>query len=172
MDEIIVDFKVESKDLIKQMLQVLNEIEGEFDKREKLETFGQVVDRIMGGADTLVMVLNDSEQIVTVARYAQMCKLVGYKASQLENEPLYNIVIAFLLDAVEMLEKIVDRLGTDREIDLKTALPKTFLDRLKWVANKFDSEARGSIAVEVAEKEATDDQQILINDILKGIGIN
>ena len=48
MDEIVVDFKEESKELIGQLNQILAECEGNFDKRIRLEEYGQIVDRIMG----------------------------------------------------------------------------------------------------------------------------
>lgn len=171
MDEIVIDFKSESKGLIQQMLQVLNGIEGDFEQKQKLENFGQLVDRIMGGAETLSMVIENNEQVVTIGKYAQLCKVVGYKASQVDKETFFDIVVAFLMDASEMLGQIVENLGTEKEVDLKTALPKTFLDRLKWIADRFDDDLRASVAVESSKTAPTKDQQVLINDILKGIGI-
>ncbi len=172
MDEILVDFKSESKQLIKRMIAVLDQIEGDFAQRAQLENFGQIVDRIMGGAETLALVTEKNEQVNMIGRYAQICKLVGYKASQLDNEQMFHVVVGFLLDASEMLDQIVENLGTPQEVDLKTALPKTFLDRLNWIADKFDKDLRASVAVGSADAQnSTMGDQVLIKDVLKGIGI-
>ena len=170
MDEILEDFKAESKSLIKDLLEILEDIEGDYSKKQKLEEFGQLVDRIMGGAQSVAMGYDAEHQIHRISKYAELCKLVGYKASQIEkNEQFYNIVIALLLDAVEMLDELVTKLETEEEKNIQEILSKTFLERLQWVSEHFDENMRASVAV--TEDEGQKMSQNQIDDLLKSLGM-
>merc|ERR1711976_794029 len=128
MDELLVEFKSESKDLISELMTILEDLEDDPGKVKDLENYGQIVDRIMGGAKSLAMAVDDSETLNRIRTYAELCKAVGYKGSQIEgNEEFANIVIALLLDATEMLEQMVVTLGTDQQKDIKQHLNQTFL---------------------------------------------
>lgn len=170
MDEIVVDFKEESKELIGQLNQILAECEGNFDKRIRLEEYGQIVDRIMGGSKSLAMVFDDTTHIDKIGSYAELCKLVGYKASQIENNvPFYDIVVGLLMDATEMLEEISNSLATPQEKDIKDLLSKTFLERLQWVSQQFDENTRGTVAIDQTGKKKTGQSEI--DDLLASMGI-
>lgn len=169
MDEMLVDFQEESKGLVEELVDILDEVEGEYENRSQLEKFGQVVDRIMGGAQSLEMALDEpSVGLSMIGKYAQICKTVGYKASQIDdNEEFYNIVVAFLLDANEMLESLVDNLGDDS--NAQSTMSETFLDRLKWISGQFKEGMRASVAVE-GDKPAGNSQAD-IDALLKSLGV-
>lgn len=159
MDEIINDFKNESKSLIEELITILEEVEGEFNKKKDLEKYGQVVDRIMGGAKSIATATENLEHHVTkIAIYAELCKAVGYKASQLDNPELFNLVVAILLDATEMLDTIVDSIGQDEEINLEDIISDTLQDRLRWVSTLFKKDMRSSVEVKVAMGQNDIDQ--------------
>lgn len=167
MDELLEDFKLETKDLTQDLIEILEEIEGDFSLVKRLEEYGQVVDRIMGGAKSIAIALDDSTYMDNIGNYAEVCKAVGYKGSQIEeNEHFYNIVVALLLDATEMLMEFLENLGTDKEKDIKAILNKTFLERLKWVSSQFDKNTRSSVAI--AGGKASQGQ---IDDLLKNFGL-
>jgi len=169
MDEILDEFRNESKGLVSEMLEILEEVEGQFDHRFLLENFGQVVDRIMGGAKNLELAYEENENIRKIAKYSELCKLVGYKTSQIDNPDLFTVSVALLLDATEMLDDLVEKFGTDKEIDVSQILSSTFLDRLSWVAGKFDENLRASVAVNKDKKDGKSQDQI--DDLLKSLGI-
>ncbi len=169
MDEIVVEFKAESKKLVEEMMEILEEVDGQYTHRFMLENFGQLVDRIMGGAKNLALVAEKPDNIAKIGKYAELCKLVGYKSSQVENEQLFIVSVALLLDATEMLQEMINRLETDKEVDVKGLLNTTFLDRLSWVATKFDEGLRASVAIDQANKPRKSQEQI--DTLLKQLGI-
>ena len=168
MDEILEDFKSESKALIADLINILESVEGDFTKVEELEQYGQVVDRIMGGASTVSMTMDDPSEIEKIAKFAELCKKVGYRASQIEkNEDFFHITVALLMDATETMESVVDSLGRERK-NWNEFLSSTFLDRLKFVNSHFSENTRASVAVGTGENAMGQDD---INDLLKSLGI-
>jgi len=159
-------FKEESSGLIEDLLAILNEIEGEPDQHQRLEEFGQKVDRIMGSAKTLFSTLSNST-VQSIGAYAELCKILGYQGSQIENnEELYSIVVAFLIDATETLKTMTQSLGTASEKSAKEWLSSTFLDRLKWISSKFGTQTRKTIAGGTADGTTQDE----ILKVLKSLG--
>jgi hypothetical protein len=149
--EILEDFQGESKGLVKEMLGLLEEADGEPSQFSKLEHYGQIVDRIMGGAKSLATNFASDfppgHLIHQMGDYAALCKTVGYKASQVhENEQFFNVSVAFLLDATEMLNQMVALLTSDKNHSVSSLLNKTFLDRLKWINNQFKGDLRATVA--------------------------
>ena len=173
MDELLVEFKSESKDLISELMTILEDLEDDPGKVKDLENYGQIVDRIMGGAKSLAMAVDDSETLNRIGTYAELCKAVGYKGSQIEgNEEFANIVIALLLDATEMLEQMVVTLGTDQQKDIKQHLNQTFLDRLTWVSDQFAEGTRASVAIQgKGEKVPEAQKQVQLDDLLAQLGL-
>ncbi len=139
MDEIVLEFQSESRDLIGQLTSLLEEIEGNYSQVKNLETYGQLVDRIMGTAKNLVDFCEAGKMLQQIADYGEICKLVSYKCAKIsDNEALYNVVIAFLQDATEVLSEMVEELQNKELLDVKQKLSDTFLDRLRWLAKQFD----------------------------------
>ncbi len=172
MEDILQEFKDESSELVDQILEILEEAEESYANRKKLEEFGQIVDRIMGGAQSMAMATSNP-LLDQIGKYAQLCKTVGYKGSQIDNdEAFYTVIVAFLLDATEMLQQLIDVVGTGKETSVKEVLSLTFLDRLQWIAQKFDNNIRGSVATSADKKEDKKKQsQEDIDALLKSLGI-
>lgn len=176
MDEILVEFKEESSELVEKLIDILDQAEDDYSQRSQLEEYGQIVDRIMGGAKSMEMALDTGvEGLDKIGKYADLCKAVGYKASQVDdNEQFYNVVVALLQDATEMLEEMIDALGTSKQKDVKDLLSNTFLDRLHWISGQFKEGLRASVATN-AEKAAEAGQSNDQNDIdalLAQLGLN
>ncbi|NJL24357.1 MAG: hypothetical protein HC902_03735 [Calothrix sp. SM1_5_4] len=135
--------------MVRQLIDILESIEGDYSQYRRLEEFGQIVDRIMGSAKSLaVMIPSHKAVLESIGLYGELCKAVSYKASQVDNNPeLYNIVVALLLDATEMLEEMVER-SENEELDMRRYLTSAFIDRLKWIDQRFPSNLRGSVAIE------------------------
>ena len=143
--EILNEFVIESKIIIKKSTDVLDKVEGEMVQAQKLQDYGNYVDRIMGGAKSIAVKATPGHAVNLVADYAALCKAVGYKASQInDNEQFYDICVALLQDATENLESLLENLDKSPEV-LKATISSTFLDRLRWVSNKFSSEYRASV---------------------------
>lgn len=169
--EILKEFQAESKNLIEKMNSILENCEGHFDQVKSLEEFGMNVDRIMGAAKSLSIVVDDPKHMIhKVADYSAICKAVGYKASQIQdNEQFYDICVALLLDGTEVLGEMVDALGGS-PFELTEIFSTTFLERLRWVSAQFGAEYRATVDVHKGSK--TKLKQSEIDDLLKKLGLD
>lgn len=169
--ELLVEFQNESKSLIEDLASTLDQCEDNFSEVKRLEHYGQTVDRIMGAAKSIGVMIEDKTHLIhTIGDYSALCKAVGYKASQIsDNEQFYLICVALLQDATDMLSDMVNGLTAGSKLEIKSLFSKTFLDRLKWVSNQFGAEYRASIEVHKsgAKKMNQDD----IDDLMKKLGI-
>jgi hypothetical protein len=173
--EILEDFKTESKGLVAELLDLLEEADGDPNAWGNLEQYGQTVDRIMGGAKSLATNFAADfpagHLIHQMGDYAALCKAVGYKASQIrDNEPFFNVCVAFLLDATEMLKQMVASLGLEQGVSLSYLLNKTFLDRLRWINTQFQGDVRATVS-STSGTAAKKLKQTEIDDLLKKLGI-
>ncbi|MFK8138114.1 MAG: hypothetical protein AB8E15_07130, partial [Bdellovibrionales bacterium] len=136
------------------------------------EEYGQIVDRIMGGAKSVAMAV-DSPMPSQIGSYAELCKIVGYKGSQISNDDsFYIVVVAFLQDATEMLEEMVKVTGTEKEAGIAEILSSTFLDRLKWISERFEEGLRASVATKTDDSGVKkENEQGDIDAILKQLGL-
>lgn len=163
--EILNDFLKESKKLIDPMIELLESIEGDFSKRNQLEDFGNQVDRIMGGAKSLALLVSENHSLHLVSDYTALCKAVGYKASQIQDNPqFYDVCVAFLLDATETLNDLLTRLDEPADV-LKKEISNTFLERLRWISNQFTESFRGTVGT------SNGMDQFAIDDLMKKLGL-
>jgi len=162
MDEILGEFKAESKEFVVQMLAILEDIESQPSQIQRLEEVGLLADRIMGTAKSLVVQGFGGADVGRIASYGELCKLVSYKGSQIADQPqLASVVIALLLDATEMLDQMMEELGSESGPSPDSSLNETFLDRLRWVSQQFDQNLRGTVAVSGAQLAQAQIDQIL-----------
>ena len=173
MDELLGDFKQESLGLIEDTLVLLEDIEGVVSRIKELENFGQIIDRIMGGAKSLETLITNSSYLSEIGTYAEICKLVGYKGSQIEDNPIFfNVVVALLLDAVEVLQKFISDLGAKTQCSVSETLSNTLLERLRWVDTQFPKDTRGTLSLDKSPENK--DEGALnsseIDDLLKSLG--
>jgi hypothetical protein len=167
--DIIKDFVIESKAIILDLIGLLEDIEGDFSKVSQLEEYGQKVDRIMGGAKSLALLVSLEHPLHMVADYADLCKAVGYKASQIKGNPqFYDICVALLLDATETLNDWIEGLGKDTTEDLKSSFSKMFLERLRWVSSQFSADVRASVDAQSGAKKMAQNE---IDDLLRKLGV-
>jgi len=168
--DIVKDFVIESKELIQDLIEILESIEGNFSEVGQLEEYGQKVDRIMGGAKSLALLVPLEHPLHMVADYAALCKAVGYKASQIQANPqFFDICVALLLDATETLSDWIEGLGNDTSEELKKSISATFLERLRWVSNQFGADVRGSVDSASQKQKKMDQNEI--DELLRKLGV-
>ncbi len=165
--EIIRDFVSESKTIVTECLNLLESIEGNFTQVTLLETYGNNIDRIMGGAKTLSLDQSEESVLSVISDYAAVCKNVGYKAAQITgNEAFFDICVGLLIDASEMLSRILDQ--AERPLaEVKKAIPDEFITRLKWVLQQFSENIRSTVASKPGLSQ--DEVSALLNRISKKI---
>lgn len=143
--EIVEDFVAESKTLIEDLIELLESIEGDFSAVLRLADYGNNVDRIMGGAKSLALLVPEDHVLHMISDYTALCKAVGYKASQIkDNEQFYNICVALLLDATETLKTLMSRIHDSGDV-LKETVPQAFIERLRWVSSQFSADYNASV---------------------------
>ncbi len=140
MDKEILDgFQVESKLLLKELIKILDQLEsweGAF-PTSQLEGFSQVIDRIMGAAQTLAMEAPNHAGLKRISRIAELCKRLGYAAAQRRATEFIPIFAAFWADTVDVLGDLIDVI--DDEV-ASTRIAKEFSQvvqgRLEWLSQK------------------------------------
>lgn len=168
-NDILKEFQAESESLIDKMNEILEKCEGDYSQVQSLEEYGQNVDRIMGGAQSLALGFDPSHLIHKIGDYAAICKAVGYKASQIKgNEQFYDICVALLLDGTEVLSEMVNQLD-QAKANIAELFSQTFLDRLRWVSSQFGADIRASVAVKKAPDEKMGQEDI--DALLKKLGL-
>lgn len=158
--ELLSAFCDESIELVNQLDSILTEIENGQSQYEKLENFGQVIDRIMGTSKTL--------QLSEISTFCELGKTIGYKAGQSKDIQLLNVVVAVLFDTTFLLRKMVEESATGNQNILSSLNTKAFTSRLKWLSQKFTHIERSSVSA------SSDDQQLSqanIDDLLKDLGL-
>lgn len=139
---IIKDFTEESLILVDQCIELLESIENDPSEVEKLKDFANRIDRVMGGAKSLALMAPPEHPLNLIGDYCAICKSVGYQGAEIQNnDQFYNIVVALLLDAVEMTKILFDRLDSN-VTELKKVFSTTFLERLKWISFQYDELAK------------------------------
>ncbi len=161
---ILEDFKEGSLDLISECIVLLETIEDNPLEVEKLNDFANQIDRVMVGAKSLALMAPTDHALNLIADYCAICKSVGQQGSKVfNNDQLYNVVVALLLDAVEMIQDLFMKLDLSVE-ELKKSLTSTFLDRLKWISFQYDElEKNRNNGKKLAQNE--------IDEVLRKLGL-
>ncbi len=175
MKEIVLSFCDESKALITQLEQSLEILEDNPMNHKEMENFGQIIDRIMGAAKSI--------GAMEIATFCELGKVIGYKASQINDAPLLNVVVAVLFDSIDLLTKMIDKLKTGNNNQLQGLNTAAFAERLKWLSEKFKDIKRASVAydaktqnsVDVSATNKEEEEKVLnqneIEDLVASLGL-
>lgn len=155
--DILNDFYNESNTLIQEMLVLLESMEGDFAQKENLKVFANKVDRIMGAASSMAMMTDQDTGLNLVTDYTLLCKVVAYKAAEIQNNPkFYDVTVAVLIDAIEALDELVKKVELPAA-ELKKIITPHFIERLRWVSDQFT-------------KQSAIQSQSEIDDLMKKLG--
>lgn len=153
--EIRNDFCDESEELLEQMQELLEEYEDEPEELKKLETFGQMIDRMMGTAKSM--------GLTTVGTYCELGKVIGYKSSQSDNLSLNALAAGVLLDTVEFLQAMIADVRAG-DLNPKAKDADRFVGRLKILSEKFKHIKRASVEI-----EGQNDKEVSLEDIIAAL---
>lgn len=169
MKEIVDDFCKEGRKQIAELNDFLFNLEDDLSDKSQLEGFGQTIDRMMGAAKSL--------EINILGTFCELGKIIGYKASQVEDENLISIVVAVLIDTVEMIQALLTKLEKKEALEMKEISTEAFTSRLQWLSDKFKHIKRASVAIGAVEAEnekkdiSPENLQDNIDDLLKQLGL-
>ena len=157
MKEIVIDFCDESDRLFDQLEGHLTNLENDPKSGKDLESFGQLIDRIMGAAKSI-----GADEI---AKFCELGKLIGYKSSQVKEVPLVEVVVGVLFDALHMLRKMNQSLRDGNDKCMNKLNTKAFGTRLTWLSEKFKDIERASCALDGNLSQNS------IDDLMKSLGL-
>lgn len=154
MKEIVDAFCEECRELIPELEEILEKVEDNPSESKELEKFGQIIDRMMGAAKSL--------GAPKIAVFCEMGKTIGYKAGQVSDKALIEVVVAILFDALGLLDKMLASLERGDGEGLAGINTDAFVTRLNWLAQKFTHVTRSSVAI---------DDEKSIEDYIKQLGL-
>jgi chemotaxis protein histidine kinase CheA len=159
MAEVVDGFIEESNQIYETIEEILEDYEDD-PSSEKLEKFGQTIDRVMGAAKSI--------EAFKTGLYCELGKTISYKASQSNDPQLLNIVVAVLFDTVEILKSMNKNILIEKEEKVDGINLEAFASRLNWLADKFKDIKRSSVAI-AADAGAQDQKSI--DQLLKDLGL-
>ncbi|WP_372654848.1 hypothetical protein [Halobacteriovorax sp.] len=159
MKEVVDEFCDESLQLFNELEEILEEFEDDPTQTEKLEQFGQIIDRVMGSAKTI-----GADEIAT---FCELGKAIGYKSSQVNDRALLEVVCAIMFDSLELLKKMILQIKEGNSSSFEETSSTAFVTRLKWLKEKFNDIERASCA---ADPDANL-SQTSIDDLMSSLGL-
>ncbi len=166
--EFLKSFQKESMSLVQELMKILESCETSFRYVKKLADYGQKVDRIMGGAKTLGLMTDEPEHILNkIGDYTALCKMLSYRAAEIEeDEKLYFLCVAVLLDATEALEQMFKLILVKPAVDFKQIVPQTLMERVKWIAAQI-----GQLGERNTKNKLGKMNQSEIDELVKKLGM-
>lgn len=152
MTDLVNEFKAESVGLIEQMVELLEACEEGRGQAAHLDKFAQFSDRIMGAARQIATKGRpEMMTLLVIGKFAQLCKLLGYKTAQLpvQNE-LFPVAVGVLLDACGELHEKIKGLG-NVVIKSPDKVTKTLLERLSWLNHQFNPDIEGGVPIKLVD---------------------
>lgn len=159
MAEVVEGFIEEADEIYNKIEEILEDYEDE-PSNEKLEEFGQTIDRVMGAAKSI--------EAHKTGLYCELGKTISYKASQSTDKQLLDIVVAILFDTVEILKSMNKNILIEKEEKVDGVNLEAFATRLNWLADKFKDIQRSSVAIDPAPGQQ---DQKSIDQLLKDLGL-
>lgn len=136
-NDILNEFLTEAKRLVAECQTLLEDLEGKPEAAPRLEEFANKIDRVMGAAKSLGLLATADHPLHMVGDATAVCKALGYRGAKVAHQPkLFEVTVSFLLDAVETVDELLDRLDEPPE-NLRADLKNTLLGRLQWISDIY-----------------------------------
>lgn len=165
--EILDGFRVEANELLGDLKNIVEKLEDSKDTFPKalLEEFANKTDRIMGAAKTFEQMAPGHPVFNQIAKFSELCKATGYKASTLNHLNLIPIFAAFWADTIDILEDLVLHCEDPEKVkEVTQSYIPTLQKRLVWLAQQIVTITKGGGAV--------DEAKINVDGLLKKMGID
>lgn len=136
-DEIFREFIAESTTIVEEAIAILTEVEENPQEFLKLTVYSNAIDRVMGGAATVAMSFEQDHSVNLVRDYAAACKSLSLQVQEVSgNAELFRTLVALLLDATEVLGRILGNLNLSTS-DIKKVIPQNSIERVKVISDAF-----------------------------------
>ena len=136
-DEIFRVFIADSTTILEAAIAILTEVEENPQEFLKLTVYSNAIDRVMGGAATVAMSFEQDHAVNLVRDYAAACKSLSLQVQEVSgNAELFRTLVALLLDATEVLGRILGNLNLSTS-DIKKVIPQNSIERVKVISDAF-----------------------------------
>lgn len=147
--ELISAFVEESKEIVDGLSPIVEELENGSTAPDNFAVFAQRVDAIMGCAKTLGLdgMPSITGALSNIAKLGEVCKYVGYQATQVKEPALMSVIAAFLVEALELIsDSLRDLEKGYMSVDIEAV--KRIQERLKWIDSKLNLSADDKKAIQ------------------------
>ena len=169
--EILNSFVEESKTLVNHIQEILENVEENPLQGIKIKESANLVDRIMGGAQSLAQFAPPEHALSLVGDISSLCKTVSYKILKIPfDHILFTTCVAFLIEANEILGKILDDFEAPRLV-LQKRYDGYFSERLKWISQEFEKSFNEKLNLKLGEATTGLKSQADVDDLLKKLGM-
>lgn len=140
-------------------MKIIDEVENTTDHfpSELFQEFAGRIDRIMGAAKTISMTAPDHEGLKRIGKLSELCKAVGYKASEQKAIELLPIFAAFLNDTIEIIHELMAAIEDEQKSSqIAGNFSGVLQKRLEWLSSRITGSgtAPGSAKASEAELKA------------------
>ncbi len=165
-EEILEGFKEETKELLSELMGLVEQIEdsGETFPKDELEKFAQIIDRVMGTVNTMSQMDPENQGFSAIGKLSGLCKALGYKAAESNCAPIVPLFAAFWADTVDIIGEISENLTNQEKVkEILSDFSPVLQKRLEWLGKKVMDLSKS--------KEGEGQSQIQVDALLKSFGI-
>ena len=165
--EILEGFREEANQILKELAPVVEALEeaASVFPADRLTEFAQKIDRIMGAAKTLGMLNPDHQGLKRIGLITEICKALGYKASEIKRSEVLPLFAAFWADTLDVVSELIDVLEDEvKSAAIADRFSLVLQKRLKWLSEKL-------AAFESTATAAKGSEQIDVDALLKELGV-
>lgn len=141
MDQELLDSFIEESDgLLSQLETIINKLEEEHKEypSQLILDFSQIVDRMMGGAQTLEMSEGEHIGLKAIGSISAICKKIGYHGATVNRFEFVPLLVAFWSDTVEVLDELLKNLKDSERSRVIVERSSTLLQkRLEWLMGQM-----------------------------------
>lgn len=151
--EILEEFVRESRKLVDECEEILEDVEGDHGRLRRLEEYSNRIDRIMGAAQSLGVLAPPGHALHVIGDCSALCKALGYRCLMVSPTPqLIEVTVAFLLDATELVGELMDRLDESAD-ELRDEVRGTLVERLRWISDLYRKMPAGAGGERMDQKD-------------------
>lgn len=142
---ILKDFLEESNKILLEIDEIATQLEEEHSvfPSQLFNDYAQRIDRIMGAAQTLEMMAPGEPNLLRIAKFAQLCKFIGYKIAEKKDMNSLAVCSAFFADVLELLKALFENIeDSEKSEKIFNEMGKTLMGRLEWLGKTFGIQSK------------------------------
>ncbi len=106
----------------------------------------------MGTAKTLEMESPNHSGLIRIGKIAELCKSLGYSASQLKAPEIIPIFAAFWADTLDIISELIESLEDERKTEaISNRFSLVLQKRLTWLSDKMKALGATSASIGVSQ---------------------